>query len=668
MGAYLTIKPYNDKSLQMLSFTARAKTVSNTNGTDTYKENPIVDPSLKRKGDLGDVTNVSFFVRKQINENAYKAQKSTDEYLRSIMKSNVYIPAVTPVESKSAKIGDTKITTLMDGEQIFDKTYEMLKGAKSSILVEMFEFQNLTVDGDKWAQGGAEKLSDAAEKQQKILGMLIRKKQEFPNMKIQIILDAHKWYIDSHGPRKHYGNADMIKFLKKNGIDVVPYPRASQQGAALQHVKMVAVDGKKVILGGMNWGTHSAANHDACVLIETQDKKTHSEVDNIIEGIFIPDWKFAWKKLGETRLAPGPLSEDEQKYYGGIDKEIKQENVDYVNLLKEYYETPQMQNRYRDGDLELAKVNLVDAPKIQVLATKPRELEEVGEEGNESTREYLLEKIRTCKKMRAEVFVLTDKEIIKILSQRINNGELRKEDVQIIIDPGIKEIFPYCETGYDELMEQGVPVRLYKTDKGINQRMHSKWAVFDDKEVMIGSTNWSAMGLNQNLRTGKRDDYDLNTEAINNEIKDYIERVRDSEELLGLPPLTWNGEIQDYVALKARMKSITKARKAVKAKVEAHIEIDGQKYHLKEDDNLTVQKKLRTIHGYYGIIQKRHNAKESYKRGNNEMSIAFVSPSLAQGVFQKQFDRDWKHSESEYEKMKNKELNLKRLEPFDTVG
>src|SRR5574344_2820906 len=347
---------------------------------EDYNENKIVDKNLKRKGELGDLSNISYFVRKHINEEAYKKGMSNDAYLRNMLKGAVYSPKIATAESKSANVGRTRVTTLMDGEQIFNKTLEYIKSADKSIQVEMFEFQNLTIDGRYWTLNGAKNVPGAREQQQ-ILGMLVKKKEENPNIKIQFVLDAHKWYIDSKGKNRHYANVDMMRYLKSKGIDVVPYPRASQQGAGLQHVKLLTIDGKKAIIGGMNWGTHSAANHDACVAIETRPQYSNSEVDNIVENQFNKDWKFAWQRLGATPLISGPLTEEEQQNYHGIDKEIKEENVQYKQLLGDLFDTEEMRNRYKEGKLDLISANPVGHPKIELLGTKPTQLRLAGEDG-----------------------------------------------------------------------------------------------------------------------------------------------------------------------------------------------------------------------------------------------------------------------------------------------
>ena len=611
-----------------------------------------------------------------INKTAYKSGLSNEEWLRKVLGIPL-LKTVEAVKSKSANIGNSKVTTLIDGDQYFQKAMKFVSGAKKSIQVEMFEFQNVSVDGKHWVQGGAEK-TKGGKQQQQLLWTLIKKKKENPDMNIQVILDAHKWHMDSKNPhRKHFANQDMIKFLKTNNIDVVPYPRAAQQGSNLQHIKLLIVDGEKAILGGMNWGSHSTVNHDGCVALEKLPGKANSEVDNLIANHFNPDWKFSWQRLGETKLVSGPLNEAEQEAYNGINKEIKQEHVEYYNLLKDVYNTPEMKNRYKNGNLNLIEAKPIENPEIKVLGTKPRELEKVGEKGLETTREYLMDKVRTAKKMRAELFVLTDKEIVQTVIKRHKAGKL---DAKFIVEADIINKFPYCENAFDELRDAGVPIRVYKSNKALNQRMHAKWAVFDDKDVVIGSTNWSSQGLNQNLGVGRRPDYELSTQKIDSKIKGSFKTVQPKEDKLGLSELEWDGSEKSYAGLKKRMTVLKRAYMNLKQKGKTTFKLDGKEYEYKAKDNfVTVDKKvlkfkdddkksslaeLRTIIGYYNIIQRRHLSKQRYARGNNEIAVAFDSPSLAKGVFLKQFEQDWNYSESTYDQLKHKviPINKKKID------
>ncbi len=619
-----------------------------TNPNDSYQKQ-IPKPIVKtpKKDHPVALEDVSFFVAKKIAENANKLGLSRTEYLIQNIKSLAYIPQVIPEDSKTAIVGRTNVTTLIDGGQIFDKAVEYIKSAQDSIQIEMFEFQHPSIDGHKWPSNGAEAV-DGFEEHNSLLPMIIKKKKENPNLKVQIILDAHKWYMDGAGaPTRHYNNQDMIRYLKLNGIDVVPYPRPAQSGAALQHVKLVAVDGKKLIIGGMNWGTHSTANHDACVALETRDGYKNSEVDNILTEIFNKDWAFSWQRLGRTKIVAGPLTEDEQQFYKGLNKEIKDENVEYMKIVGKLYDNEKDRNRYDEKDLsklDIIKRNPVENPAIKVLSTKPRELAYIGEQGSESIRQYVMDKVKTAKKIRAELFVLSDKEIIQTIIDRVHKGEL---DAKIIVDPSIIEEFPYCNTAYQKLVENNIDVRQYKTDAKITQRMHGKWAVFDDKEVLIGSANWSAMAMNQNLKKGQREDYEKYTEEINREIVGYLKTVEKYENALGLPPLI--RKKLDYKEVLLRRRKIKKAVNEINETGSAKIRLQDKTYEFGVKD----RSDLNTVKGYYKIIIDRNNAKEKYKRGNNEAAIAFEKPILAR-VFLKQFEKDWKHSESEYEKVKNR--------------
>lgn len=597
------------------------------------KENPVA------------LDDIAFVYAKKFAENANKLGLSRTEYLLQNMKFLAFVPQVMPEPSKTAIVGKTNVTTLIDGEQIFDKAVEYIKSAKDSIQIEMFEFQHPSVDGNKWPSNGAE-MVPGFDQHNSLLPMIIKKKKENPNLKVQIILDAHKWYIDGTGAKdRHYNNQDMIRYLRQNNIDVVPYPRAAQGGAALQHVKLVAVDGKKLIIGGMNWGTHSTANHDACVAIETRSGQKNSEVDNILEEIFNKDWAFSWQRLEKTKLVAGPLSEDEQQFYKGLNKEIKQENVDYMKIVGNLYNNEKDKNRYDEKDLsklELIKRTPVKDPQIKVLATKPRELVYIGEKGQESIRTYVMEKVKTAKKLRAELFVLSDKEIIQTIIHRVKNGEL---DAKIIVDPSIIEEFPYCNTAYQKLVENNIEVRQYKTDEKITQRMHGKWAVFDDKELLIGSANWSAMAMNQNLKKGQREDYEKYTDVINQEIVGYLNTVEAFEKAVGIPPLKRRFPF-DYKEVRVRRAKIKKAVNEINETGSAALKLQNQEYKFTVKD----RSDLNTIKGYYKVILDRNNAKEKYKRGNNEAAIAFEKPILAK-VFLKQFEKDWNHSQSEYDKI-----------------
>lgn len=640
----------------------------------TEKNLETIKHPLNEKKHPVKLPDVSFDLASKIIKYANKTDLTVNDYLLKYLKHLGPRKTPEPEPMVSANVGHTKITTLIDGEQIFDKTLEYVRGAKKSIQVEMFEFQNLKVDGDIWPSKGAETIT-GWEEQQKLLKVLVKKKKENPDLKVQVLLDAHKWYMDGTGEyHRHYNNSKMIKHLNEHGIDVLPYPRAAQQGANLQHVKLLAVDSEKVIIGGMNWGTHSVANHDVCVAIEPQrnlagnKKYKHTEVDNIIEDIFNKDWKFALQRMSKTKPVAGPLNKLEQFQYTRLRKRIKPENVEYMNVVGHIFNEPEFKDRYDDGDFRLPEVKPLDNPAIKVLTNKPKELSFINEKGSESIGEYLKEKVNTADKLRAELFVLSHKEIVKTITKRVQDPE-DDFDVKILVSPDILEAFPYTRKFYQQLLDADVPIREYKCDESVDQRLHTKLAIFEEnnkKDVILGSANWSAVGLEQNIKKGTREDYYLTLKYIDNEIVKYLDDAKPKEKQLNLAPL---GNEYSKSKLMSRKKVLKRALTQLKRDGEAEISPSyeaGIKKSIILKKDMT--KKLSDVYGYYKLIQDMDSRKEKYKRGNNEAAIVFESPKIANN-FLRQFDKDWKYSKSRYERLTSEpaEKHIKNVLQFKPI-
>ncbi|OGI16815.1 MAG: hypothetical protein A2287_02230 [Candidatus Melainabacteria bacterium RIFOXYA12_FULL_32_12] len=584
---------------------------------------------------------VPFDVGTEIIERANKRGVNIGDYLKKVLR----ISGISPEPSVSAIVGNTKVTTLIGSKQIFDETINLIKNARNNddIQIKMFEFQNLKIDGDIWASNGAETVA-GWKKQQEILDLLVKKKKGNPNLKIQVILDDHKWYEDSKGkPLRHYNNQKMIEHLRDNNIDAVPAPMSHQGGSKLQHDKLIAVGGRKVIIGGMNWGNHSPANHDACVLIETLPKYKHSEVDNIISEIFNKDWAFAWKKIGDSNPVNGPVTKEEQKNYGGIRKVIHPESVKYSKLVKELYGSPECQNRYRDGKLDLPEVKPIENPAIKILTTSPREYSEIGAEGSESIGNYVKEKLDSAKSLKAELFVLSHPEIVEKIISRHKEAQKggRPFDAHIILYSGIPEEFPYCQNAIKALYEAGVPLRMYQVNEEIEQRMHSKWAVFDDKELLIGSANWSMTGLESNLGTGKRNDYPLSDKKIDTQIYQYKPAINVLEEQLSLKSIFNKDKKADMNKLKHRKKMLVHIKKNSNSDEEtSKFTIEGKKITLTKATKAVMNKLIE----YYDLINIIERRKGRYKRGNHECSVVIDNPKIT-STFLNQFKKDWDYSE-----------------------
>jgi cardiolipin synthase len=120
-------------------------------------------------------------------------------------------------------LGLDRVTLLRSGPATFARLLALINGARLSIHVEMYEF-------------GQHQLA---------IGLV----------------DAHRrgvavTVIDDPSELTSVATAAM---LRAQGVDVVDYPIRSQM---IDHVKLLVVDARVAVVGGINWGVNSPANHD----------------------------------------------------------------------------------------------------------------------------------------------------------------------------------------------------------------------------------------------------------------------------------------------------------------------------------------------------------------------------------------------------------------------
>ena len=574
---------------------------------------------------------------------------------------------VIPEKSITREVGKTKVTTLIDGEQIFKKTLEYIQSAEKTIQLELFDFQGK----DDIKITPSNKNVPGSTQQQQIYESLLEKakiKDETGKKKIniQVIIDSKKWWKKNGN---YYHNIQMVKRLLDEGIDVVPYPRPRQGGSIIQHVKFIAVDSQKVIVGGMNWSNHSPANHDACLAIETNKKKNpegNSEVDNIIDTIFNNDWKFCWKTLGIY----GSMTEKEMHpTVGVLIKEKLPEAEEYMKLIGDIYNEPKYKERYEKDELNLPEVKPLKDPVIKTLVNSSREYKENEicdkEFDNEAIRTYLLGKNDTegqenikgklddpnVNYLRMELFALTNKEVVDKIKKRHKDGTL---DVKILVDPRLLEELPGVGNMYLELIkgdseESRVPIEPFRVNKKTKQLAHSKWIVCGHKEgqklnnleLLIGSANCSAVGIEHNIAKGKRQDYqgfDRSViENINKEFKTPINKIEKKlKETLDIDNekkavFAEDGGI-NYKNFLERKKLLNKKAKELS---KSENEADHKTYN-----------QIRVLQGYYELVGDFLDTQPRYKRGNHECAVVIPNQDISR-TFIRQFERDWNYTKNE---------------------
>jgi len=169
-------------------------------------------------------------------------------------------PAIGPIPlpAVSAPIisGADQLVPLPDGPSAFAAIVDLLRAARRSIELELYEFQRLDL--------------------------------------VAMLLDAHDRGLTVTAIKDPSERSSETSWavLEQGGVRVVAFPL---ERLTIDHVKLLIVDGVRAIVGGINWGSHSALNHDVDVLA------AGPVVDNL-ERVFRQDLALA----GEPTPIPPP--------------------------------------------------------------------------------------------------------------------------------------------------------------------------------------------------------------------------------------------------------------------------------------------------------------------------------------------------------------------------
>ncbi|WP_373531971.1 phosphatidylserine/phosphatidylglycerophosphate/cardiolipin synthase family protein [Vampirovibrio sp.] len=353
------------------------------------------------------------------------------------------------------KKDQTIVESLLGGSQIFGKINEIFKEAENSspqnkpwIMVNLYELQNRELYPERKCPPGI----PGADIHASLLNRLIKLHTE-GKAHVRVILDNSKQqprtlHWDPTKPFKEqekvlmepFHNDRTISKLKAYNVPFVTYPN---EKTLKNHVKLLLLNNRKAVVGGMNWGNHSAVNHDGAVYIEGPD------VRNIFHKSYRQDWTTADGKIEEM---PG---------------------------IKPFHQG-----------------------KIKVLQTSGAKADQGAQ--NEVLGEMLNQIHNAKQSIHAQLFVMTHKKVVNALIEKHKQLKAQgQEGVQLLVDEGLYKIFPNCRPGIQKLDDAGVPIRFYKENKKTEEKLHAKWAVFDRKHLLIGSANWSSLGLDSKEGTSK---------------------------------------------------------------------------------------------------------------------------------------------------------------------
>ncbi|MBI2267331.1 MAG: phosphatidylserine/phosphatidylglycerophosphate/cardiolipin synthase family protein [Armatimonadetes bacterium] len=299
-----------------------------------------------------------------------------------------------------------KVTPFFDGKEMFSAARTMVESAQSLIQVEMYQFTD-----------------------KEMASLLVREAEK--GVKVQVILDPNQTQYDPDAQ-------EIVESLKDGGVEVCFYPVNRSRGL-IDHMKLLIVDGKQVLIGGTNWGERSHGNHDANLKVE-------GPLANYCEKVFQNGWRVS----------------------GG-----------------EEFDSPRKATMQPDGTAAI-RAGMTELFRIKQI--KDLALEAIAE---------------ARKSIYLEMFCLSDKKVIQALIEAHNRGVdvrvlLAPNGVQK--EEGRTSWNPNGQT-FETLREAGVPVKWYDVDRTTDQKLHAKWGVFDGDKVILGSANWTFKGFYINRET-----------------------------------------------------------------------------------------------------------------------------------------------------------------------
>jgi phosphatidylserine/phosphatidylglycerophosphate/cardiolipin synthase-like enzyme len=158
---------------------------------------------------------------------------------------------------------------------------------------------------------------------------------------------------------------------------------------------------------------------------------------------------------------------------------------------------------FSGGDVSsLPPIETVPEEKIKILTTSPKEAPDGG--GSEIYEEIIKRIDNAEHSIVCELFSLTDKTIAdKLIEAHQRLSENGKPGVKLLVDPGLYLKFANCRPTIDRLAQSGIAIRFFAPNWENEEKLHGKWAVFDEEELFIGSANWSKAGLRGNPKAEK---------------------------------------------------------------------------------------------------------------------------------------------------------------------
>lgn len=241
----------------------------------------------------------------------------------------------------------------------------------------------------------------------------------------------------------------VMKLLRDGGVEVLPFPVNKLKGIApikADHNKLLIVDGRLAMVGGMNFADVNAPNHDLMVQFGGLSAR-------YMRAVFMRSWELAGGKPNIEKREDVPLADDSTTAMPTQPTAEESVSLTHSGLFG-FPTRPQI-------------VSLIEGAKRRIWL---------------------------------EMFVLADDDIC----DRLIAAGKRGVEVRVITDPN-KFAFGLSIGGMPNLGAvrkfRGSAVQIQFYDTRPDQQMHIKMCLFDDQKVAVGSTNWTKAGFDTNCET-----------------------------------------------------------------------------------------------------------------------------------------------------------------------
>jgi len=376
---------------------------------------------------------------------------------------------------------ESAVKLLVDKKEIYPDVIEMCEMAEHEILLNMYLFggdDNTYAEPEGYIGIGkhvidimARKMREAQEQDRPFRARLITPKPSEMIDKQKKIFDTIRrvrerlrglLHMEPLPPPVEPGYEPIFDYAEQQGIPILASNTDAmycEQGASwrLDHNKLLVIDGKEALIGGMNFAECVSSNHDAMTRIT-------GSVVHECKAVFANAWHYA--VLQATRDG-GTVPEE----YLDVDSLVEADdaviNAHHLKRVGEGWEL---------GNLRMT----LTAPYVR------------------NTRQPCLDLLASVgpgDQVMMEMLLLTDEPCIQALVEAHQRGA----EVRVILDPNHSLYGVNCMGAPNILavkpfLEVGLPIRNF-TPKDSGQELHMKLVIGKrangETEFAMGSTNWT---------------------------------------------------------------------------------------------------------------------------------------------------------------------------------